>query len=173
MKREGKNPWLIAPVRKMAKVLVLYYSRTGNTRKMAEAVAEGVKEAQVEVTLCDVQKCTPEMLLEYDGIIVGSPTYYGIIAGPLKDFFDQSVKYHGRLEGKVGGAFSSSGILGGGSETTVLSILQILLVHGMVIKGFSRAGHYGPVTTKSPDERALKECRQLGREVALLAEKLH
>ncbi len=156
----------------MAKILVLYYSRTGNTRQMAEAVAEGAREAKGDVTLCEVEDCRLEMLVEHDGIIVGSPTYYGILAGPVKEFFDESIKYHGQLEGKIGGAFSSSGIPGGGCETTVFSILQMLLVHGMIIKGFSRAGHYGPVAFGAPDERARSECRQLGRAVTELAKKM-
>ncbi len=156
----------------MAKILVLYYSRTGNTRQMAEDVAEGARQAEADVTLCEVQKCQLEMLIEHDGIIIGSPTYYGIVAGPIKDFFDKSIKYHGQLENKVGGAFSSAGIPGGGCESTVLSMLQMLLVHGMVIKGFSKTGHYGPVAFGAPDERARNECRLLGRKVAELAFKL-
>lgn len=162
----------VLPRCKMAKVLVLYYSRTGNTHKMAEAVAEGARQAQAEVDLREVKDCQPETLVDYDGIIVGSPTYYGILAGPLKDFFDQSIKVHGKLEGKVGGAFSSAGIVGGGCETAVLSIVQVLLVHGMVIRGFSKTGHYGPVAFGKPDERALKECKQLGETIAQLAQKL-
>lgn len=156
----------------MAKVLVLYYSRTGNTRQMAETVAEGAKQAGAETTLCDVEVCTLEQLLEYDGIVAGSPTYYGIVAGKLKDFFDRSVKYHGKLEGKVGGAFSSAGVMGGGSETTVLSILQIMLVHGMIVQGQSKGNHYGVVSVKAPDENVLQECHQLGERVAKLAAKL-
>ncbi|MEW5921346.1 MAG: NAD(P)H-dependent oxidoreductase [Bacillota bacterium] len=156
----------------MAKILILYYSRTDNTRQMAEAVAEGARQAGVETTVSDVENCALEQLLEYDGIIAGSPTYYGIVAGALKDFFDRSVKYHGKLEGKVGGAFSSSGVLGGGNETTVLSILQIMLVHGMVVQGQSKGNHYGVVAVKAPDESARQECRLLGQRVAQLAAKL-
>jgi len=123
--------------------------------------------------LSDIKDIQPEVMLEYDGIIAGSPTYYGILAGELKSFFDSSVKFHGKLEGKVGGAFSSGGIAGGGCETAVLTILQMMLVHGMVIPGFSKAGHYGPVAMGDPDKRALSECRAMGEKVALLAQKLH
>ncbi len=156
----------------MAKVLVLYYSCTGNTRQMAEAVAEGAKQAGAEVAVCDVESCALEQLLEYDAIIAGSPTYYGIVAGALKEFFDRSVKYHTKLEGKVGGAFSSGGGMGGGSETTVLSILQMMLVHGMIVQGKSKGNHYGAVSVKAPDENVIQECRQLGERVAKLAAKL-
>ncbi len=139
---------------------------------MAEAVAEGAKHAGAEVTLSDVKDCDPKQLLDYDGIIAGSPTYYGILAGEMKDFFDRSVKYHGKLEGKVGGAFASAMALGGGNETTVMSILQMMLVHGMVIQGKTRKNHFGAVSVNAPDEAAKDECRQIGARVASLAEKL-
>jgi len=156
----------------MAKILVIYYSRSGNTRKMAEAVAEGAKNAGAEVTLSDVKECDPRQLLDYDGIIAGSPTYYGILAGEMKDFFDRSVKYHGKLEGKVGGAFASAMAPGGGNETTIISILQMMLVHGMVVQGKTRKNHYGAVAINAPDEEEKEECRQVGTRVATLAEKL-
>ncbi len=157
----------------MAKILVAYYSKTGNTQKMAEAVGEGVKKAGGEAEVLSVENTgDPSSLVNYDGIILGSPTYYGILAAPLKDFLDKSIKVHGQLEEKVGGAFDSCGIEGGGSESTVLSILQGLLVHGMVVPGFSMTGHYGPVATGKPDERALSECRKLGEKVNYLADKI-
>jgi NAD(P)H dehydrogenase (quinone) len=158
--------------KKMAKILVLYYSRSGNTRKMAEAVADGARNTGAEVTVSDVKKCSLEQLLDHDGIIAGSPTYYGLVAGPLKEFFDRSVKYHGKLEGKVGGAFSSAALLGGGNETAVLSILQMMLVHGMIVQGRSKNNHYGAVSIEAPDESALEQCRQLGERVSRLAGKL-
>lgn len=158
---------------KMAKILVLYYSRSGNTRKMAEAVAEGVKNTGAQLTLCDLKNCTLEQLLDHDGIVAGSPTYYGQVAGALKEFFDRSVKYHGKLEGKVGGAFASSGVLGGGNETTVLSILQMMLVHGMIVQGQSKTNHYGAVSIEAPDESALEQCRLLGERVSKLAARLY
>lgn len=156
----------------MAKVLILYYSRTGNTRKMAEEVAVGVKGVGAEVTVCDVVDCTLDKLLEYQGIVAGSPTYYGQAAGPIKDFFDRSVVHHGKLEGMVGGAFSSAGVFGGGSETTVLSILQIMLVHGMIVQGQARGNHYGAVSIGAPDDTAVEQCRMLGKRVGKLALKL-
>lgn len=139
---------------------------------MAEAVAEGAKNAGAEVTLSDVKECDPKQLLDYDGIIAGSPTYYGILAGEMKDFFDRSVKYHGKLEGKVGGAFASAMAPGGGNETTVITILQMMLVHGMVVQGKTRKNHYGAVAINAPDEEEKEECRQVGTRVATLAEKL-
>ncbi|MGM0689304.1 MAG: flavodoxin family protein [Bacillota bacterium] len=156
----------------MAKILIVYYSRTGHTRKMAEAVAVGARGTGAEINLCEVNDCSMDQLLEYDGIIAGSPTYYGLVSGPLKEFFDRSIVHHGKLEGKVGGAFSSAGILGGGSETTLLSILQMMLVHGMIVQGQARGNHYGAVSIGAPDEKALEQCRELGKRVARLALKL-
>ncbi len=139
---------------------------------MAEEVAEGAKKAGAAVTLTEVQNCDPKQLLDYDGIIAGSPTYYGIISGGLKDFFDRSVKYHGKLSGKVGGAFSSAMALGGGNETTVMSIIQIMLVHGMIVQGKTKKNHYGAVAINAPDAESKEECRLLGERVALLSSKL-
>ncbi|ACB84465.1 flavodoxin family protein [Natranaerobius thermophilus] len=157
----------------MTKILVAYFSQTGNTQKMAKAVSEGAEQAGAEVDVLNVQQIEDlNSLTNYDGIIMGSPTYYGIMANQVKEFLDKSIKVHGKLEGKVGGAFASCGIDGGGSESTVLSIIQALLVHGMIVPGFSKIGHYGPVTTGEPDDRAISECKQLGERVANLADKV-
>ena len=157
----------------MASVLITYYSRSGNTQKMAEAVAEGargVSGAKVEVR--QVEDLTPDDLLEPDAIIMGSPVYYGTMAAELKKLIDESVKHHGKLVGKVGGAFASSGGPGGGNETTVLDILKAQLVHGMIVQGDSGGDHYGPIAVGAPDERSRKECRKLGKRAAELAAKL-
>ena len=156
----------------MAKILVLYYSRTGNTKKMAEVIGEGVKGEGIDVDVKDVKDIKPEVLLNYDGIIVGSPTYYGTLAAEIKQLLDESVKFHGQLEGKVGGAFSSAGNIGGGNETTILSIIEALLIHGMIVQGNPGGDHYGPVSIGAPDERVKKECKTLGQRVASLVKKL-
>ncbi len=153
----------------MAKVLVLYYSRTGNTEKMAEAVKEGVENSEAEVDLKNIEKVEPAILTDYEGIIIGSPTYYGLSAAPVKEFLDKSIKFHGKLTNKIGSAFSSCATVGGGVESTILSILEAMLVHGMVVKGYSDIGHYGPISVGEPDERALKECQDIGERVGNLA----
>ena len=157
----------------MAKVLIVYYSRSGNTAKMAELVAEGAREVQgADVTLKKVAEVDPKGLAQYDAIVCGSPTYYGLMAAEMKALFDQSVVLHGRLEGKVGGAFTSAANLGGGNETCIVSILQAMLIHGMIVQGTSQRDHYGPVAIGAPDERAAGECHKLGRNVASLAARL-
>jgi len=155
-----------------SKVLILYYSRTGNTKQMAELVAEGARNAGGDVTLKDVGQAKADELLDYDAIVIGSPTYYGSMASELKKLLDESVKFHGKLEGKVGAAFSSAANIGGGNETTILDILNALLIHGMVVQGNSAGDHYGPVSIGAPDERVRKQCRVLGERVVALADKL-
>ena len=98
----------------MPAIMIIYYSRTGNTEKMAAAVARGIREEDVSVQIKSVEEVTVEELLDYQGIIVGSPTYYGTMAGEIKLFLDSTVRLHGRLEGTVGAAFASAGNLGGG-----------------------------------------------------------
>lgn len=157
----------------MVRILICYYSRSGNTKKMAYQIQKGVMDEGVEVDTKDVKDVKAGDLLKYDGIILGSPTYYGLMAAEIKALLDKSVKYHGKLNGKVGGAFASSANIGGGNETTVLAILEALLIHGMTVCGDSEGDHYGPVSIERPDARAQKVCVRYGRRVAALTKKLH
>ncbi|TET24568.1 MAG: flavodoxin family protein, partial [Candidatus Aminicenantes bacterium] len=79
----------------MAKVLVCYYSRTGNTEKMAEKIAEIANKEGLDVDLKRVENTEVDGLLTYDCIIIGSPTYYGSMAWHVKRLLDESVKFHG------------------------------------------------------------------------------
>lgn len=157
----------------MSKVLIVYYSRTSHTRHMAEAIGQGA--GQVEGTEVDV-RCVCEMdpreLLEYDAVVVGSPTYYGTMAAAVKQFFDDSVAFHGQLAGKVGGAFASSANIGGGNETTILDILKALMIHGMVVAGSAEGDHYGPVAIGDLDDRSREQCICYGRSLAELTRRL-
>jgi len=155
-------------------MLVAYHSRGGNTKKMAELVAEGASSVEgVEVDLKPVAEVKAEHLVGYDAILLGSPTYYGLPAANIKKLLDDSVAYHGQLEGKVGGAFASSANIGGGNETTIIAILEALLIHGMVVQGTSAGDHYGPVAIGAPDKRAAEQCKAYGGRAANLAKKLH
>jgi NAD(P)H dehydrogenase (quinone) len=155
----------------MAKVLVIYYSQSGNTKKMAETIAQGIKEEAVEVVLKDVKDVSVDELLKFDGLVIGSPTYYGTMAFQIKKLLDETVKLHGKLEGKIGAAFASSANIAGGNETTILDILNAMLIHGMVIQGDHQGDHYGPVSIGLPDPRAIKNCMRLGNRVARLVKK--
>jgi NAD(P)H dehydrogenase (quinone) len=156
----------------MARVLICYYSQTGNTEKMAQIISDVMKNEDLSVDLKRAEDTKVDDLLDYDCIVLGSPTYYGSMAWPIKKLLDESIKYHGRLKGKIGGAFSSAANIGGGNETTILNILNGLLIHGMIIQGDHRGDHYGPVAIDFPDERAEECCRQYGQNLAGLVKKL-
>ncbi len=156
----------------MAKIIVIYYSQSGNTKKMAELIADSIKKEKLEVDLNEVGQVKPQDLMKYDGIIVGSPTYYGSMSYQIKQLFDESVKYHGKLDGKVGSAFSTAANIAGGNETTILDILNAMLIHGMIIQGDPLGDHYGPVSIGSPDARVQKECDRFGKRLANLIKKV-
>lgn len=156
----------------MAKALVIYYSRSGNTKKMAESIAESIEKEGVEVVIKEVGDVDADELLKYEAIVIGSPTYYGNMAAGVKKLLDDSVKLHGKLDAKIGAAFASSANIGGGNETTILAILNAMLIHGMIIQGDHQGDHYGPVSIGAPDARATKQCVKLGLRVARLAKKL-
>jgi NAD(P)H dehydrogenase (quinone) len=158
----------------MADLLITYHSRGGNTRAMGESIAEGASAVEgVEVDLRPVAEVRVQELLDYDGVVIGSPTYYGLPSANIKKLLDESVAFHGQLEGKVGGAFASSANIGGGNETTILALLEALLIHGMVVQGTATGDHYGPVSIGAPDRRANDQCRAYGQRIATLTKSLH
>jgi NAD(P)H dehydrogenase (quinone) len=155
------------------KVLIVYDSKTGNTEIMAHLVAEGVRSENVEVKVMKVDDASVDELPEVDGIILGSPTYYGLPTAKMKDFIDASVKYHGKLDGKVGAAFASAGGNHTGAETTIIAIIEALLIHGMIIQGTSGTNHYGAASVGTPNEKNSEVCRKLGARIAKLVKKIH
>ena len=157
----------------MAKGIVIYYSRSGNTKEMAEIIAKAMNEAGLKTECKSVDKVKAEDLLAFDAIVVGSPTYYGQMAGPIKQLFDDSVANHGKLDGKVGAAFSSAANIGGGNETTIMGIINAMLIAGMVVGGDPQGDHYGPVSIGKPDQRVKTQCRRRGQRIAELTKKLH
>jgi NAD(P)H dehydrogenase (quinone) len=158
---------------KNLQILIIYDSKTGHTEKMAALIAEGAGECEgIEVIVKKVEATTNEDLLQAHGIIVGSPTYYGLMSGSIKAMFDDSVKIHRKLAGKVGAAFTSSGGVASGAETTILSILEAMLIHGMVVQGRARTEHYGAAVVGEPQAGDEERCREFGRTVAQLVLKL-
>jgi NAD(P)H dehydrogenase (quinone) len=151
----------------MPKVLVLYYSAYGHIEKMAEAVAEGAREAGASVDIKRVPELVPvevakaahfkldqaapiaaiAELENYDAIVVGTGTRFGRIASQMATFLDQAggLWARGALLGKVGGAFTSSGTQHGGQEITLFSIITNLMHFGMVIVGMDY-GYAGQMT---------------------------
>ncbi|MDP2846480.1 MAG: flavodoxin domain-containing protein [Candidatus Methanoperedens sp.] len=153
----------------MSEILIVYYSRAGNTEKLAKAVADGVREGGGNPTLKSVDEVELNKLPDYDGIIAGSPVYFGTMAAELKKFFDESiVVVRKKMVNKVGAAFVTGAHRTGGKETTLISIIQAMLISGMVVVGdpLETGGHYGAAGS---DEVGLKEGRALGKRVAELA----
>jgi len=157
------------------KVLVLYYSKGGNTHKLAEAIAEGVGQVDgVEAVLHRTRDVTKGDFVAADGLIVGSPVYFGTMAAQVKQVLDEFVSVRKKMENKVGAAFSTAGDASGGKETTIMSIIQALLIYGMIIVGdpLSATGHYGTACVGAPDSAARENGHRLGRRVAELVKQL-
>lgn len=152
----------------MKHLLVAYYSRTGNTKKLAEQVAAGAREVDdLEVALAEVDQVTNDDLLRADAIIIGSPVYYGNMAGAVVNLFDRSVTIRNQMQDKVGAAFASSGHHTGGKETTIMGILQAMLISGMIVMGdpLNAGGHYGVGCVGAPDQEAEVSAKALGKRV--------
>ena len=158
----------------MNHILIVYTTLHGNTGKMVEPVAEGIRAESVDVRTLQAEQVTIEDLRAATGIIVGSPTRFGGVDWQIKRLFDEEgIKgYPGPLEGKVGGAFTAGSTAGSGAELTLLNILHILLNHGLIIQGEPFGAHYGPVALGEPSERVLQSCRSWGGRWARLVKRL-
>lgn len=199
----------------MTKVLVLYYSSYGHIETMAGAVAEGARAAGAEVSIKRVPELVPDHvadragykrrqeadiatvaeLVNYDAIVIGTPTRFGNMAAQMKNFLDQcgGLWAADALVGKVGSVFTSTGSQHGGQESTILSVHTVLLHMGMVIvglpytfKGQNRMDEvtggspYGASTLaddgrggdRQPSENELEGARFQGRHVAQIARAL-
>jgi NAD(P)H dehydrogenase (quinone) len=197
----------------MTKVLVLYYSSYGHLETMANAVAEGARATGATVDVKRVPETVPEAvakqfhfkldqvapvatideLAQYDAVLIGAPTRFGRMASQMAAFLDQAggLWASGALNGKVGGAFTSSASQHGGNETTLFSIITNLLHFGMVIVGlpYSHQGQmtlseivggapYGATTiaggdgSRQPSEIELAGARHQGELAAKLAAKI-
>jgi NAD(P)H dehydrogenase (quinone) len=197
----------------MAKILVLYYSAWGHMEAMAYAAAEGAKSAGARVDVKrvpelvpeDVAKqfhykldqkapvAKPEELADYDAVIFGSSTRYGMMTAQMKNFLDQTggLWTKGALVGKVASAMSSTATQHGGAEASLLSLYTAVMHHGMVIVGLPYAyqgqmgvdtirggSPYGATTTtggdggRMPSEQELEAAKWQGAHVAKIAAKL-
>jgi NAD(P)H dehydrogenase (quinone) len=156
----------------MPKTVIIYDSTGKNTRSMAEVLMSEFKELKASCELFHVDEFKLDRMPEYDGFIVGTPNYFGGMSAKLKKFFDDSVKLFNKLDGKVGAAFCSTGMIGGGGETAILAILEAMLIHGMVVQGNTGAGHYGVLSIGKTDDRVEKELRQVARRFVALQQKL-
>jgi len=197
----------------MAKVLVLYYSSYGHIETMASALAEGARAAGAQVDIKRVPETVPadvakaayfkldqaapvaavKDLAEYDAIVIGAPTRFGRMPSQMAAFLDQAggLWAKGVLNGKVGGAFTSSATQHGGNEMTLFSIIANLLHFGLIVVGlpYSFAGQmtideitggapYGATTIaggkgeRKPSDNELDGARYQGKLIAETAKKL-
>ena len=192
----------------MPKVLVVFHSRTGHTARLADAIAEGarsVRFTEVDVRRLDDLAPASEMdgvpgwqesraslaakyrtlegverLAEYDALVLGSPTSYGVMSAELKHLLDATAPLwkRGALADKVGGAFSGTATPNGGSEQAIQSITTVMAHHGMILvpPGYTdpvmfRAGSpYGATSVGQPTDDDLEVARHQGRRVATVAE---
>lgn len=162
------------------RVLVLYHSDTGHTRALAEAVAEGARSMPgAQVVLKTVQEAGNADLEACDALLIGTPTFWGSIATPVKQFIDGQRPFMGD---KVGGAFATGGSDGGGKELAVLAVLTAMLNNGMIVAGPHyeedgfRFGGFGVSATTGKDSPGMDEAelargRLLGERVARVAQR--
>jgi NAD(P)H dehydrogenase (quinone) len=149
------------------KVLILHYSRSGNSKKMAEAIADAMKSSAVNVTIEDVVKFDVSLLPDYDGIVLGSPTYFSNMAWQVKKVIDESiVHYSGRkLKGKVAGIFTSAGTSRNGKDCLKMLEVALGFHHGMkVVEGIIRVDG-------ESDKEVEKRCQEYGKKLLQEIEK--
>lgn len=151
------------------KITVLYYSKTGNTKKVAEIIAAGIEEAgDVEAKCMSIEDVDADFLNESKALLIGTPTYIADFTWHIKKWFDE---LHFKLNGKLGGAFATERYIGGGAEVALLSLIGHMLVKGMVVYSVGKAEgqpitHYGPVCIQDGDSMQQERAKIFGRRFA-------
>lgn len=140
----------------LSKILVLYYSRTGNTEKMATAVAEGAKDtdkAEVELSY----HINADELPQFDAILLGAPTYHHDMPIDMKKLFEEAAVKDINLKGKIGAAFGSYG-WSGEAPKLLLEIMK---------NKFEMQINEAPFLARyTPDKTMLDKCRDLGKRIS-------
>lgn len=156
----------------MGKVLIQYYSETDRTKQMAFLVSEGAAKLDgIELRIKTIEESTVEDIFWADGIALGAPCHLASVPWKVKRFWDEMVdEAWGKIDGKIGCAFSSSGGLGGGPELTCMEILTIMMNYGMMVFGITdyvaplRTLHYGAAIPGAPRTQEDKDiCIRLGQ----------
>jgi NAD(P)H dehydrogenase (quinone) len=143
------------------KIIIVVASATGRTARMAEAAAEGAREAGANASVRKAEDASPEDLEEADAVLLGSGVHMGGMEASMRAFLERTapVWIQGKLVGKLGAAFVSAGAGGrGGAELTLITLLTTLAEHGMLLvpmhsrlEGFAAAGcHWGPIAWTNP-----------------------
>ncbi len=149
------------------KVLILYYSRSGNTEKMAKAIAEAMKLSTINVTIEEAGKFDISSLPNYDSIVLGSPTYFSNVAWQVKKVIDESIVHYsgGKLKGKVAGIFTSAGTSSNAKDCLKMLDVALGFHHKMkVVQGIIRVDGEG-------DQEVEKRCQEYGKRLLKEIEK--
>ncbi len=168
-----------------AQVLIAYHTRSGNTQRLAEAVAEGARSvAGTTVTVRPLADVTPEDLAAAEGLVIGTPTYFGSLPGEAKTVLESwSLESGVDFTSKVGGAFATGGDTTGGKEHVVISLLLYMLTNRMILvgplhdegeRGWGEPGASATTGRVSPgvQDAELESARKLGQRVADVAARL-
>jgi len=148
----------------MPRGLVVYDSKTGNTEKMAKAIAQGMEGGGLEVKVKRVGNASLSDLTDADAIVLGSPTYFANMSGNMKGFVDKSVElYPDKLKDRVGAVFTS--YEGQGDYTALSSLIIAMLFHQMIIVGH-QSGGIGATSVGEPDDKCIAECQVFGSRIA-------
>ena len=189
------------------KILVLFYSKTGHMLKMARSVAKDAKEAGAEVRLRKAAELAPREVIEktpewkaihsqmsdipdavtddlvwMDGVIVGTPTRFGNMAAPMRNFWDQTgmLWMEGTLIGRTVSAFASAEMVHGGQEATLLSMYPTFFAHGLIIVGipgnvkelYKSGSYYGALSSGEPNDTDLTVARYMTQRLIEVTKKL-
>lgn len=189
------------------KILVLFYSKTGHMLKMARSVAKDAKEAGAEVRLRKAAELAPREVIEktpewkaihnqmsdipdavtddlvwMDGVIVGTPTRFGNMAAPMRNFWDQTGKLwmEGTLIGRTVSAFASAEMVHGGQEATLLSMYPTFFAHGLIVVGipgnvkelYKSGSYYGALSSGEPNDTDLTVARYMTQRLIEVTKKL-
>lgn len=153
-------------------VLIIYHSKTGRTKALAEEIAKGAGSVPgTEVLLRSVLEVTRQEFVAADGVIAGSPVYFGTMSAELKEVLDRFVGTRKKMEGKIGAAFATSAFHTGGKETTIMSIIQAFLIYGMVVAGdpLDASGHYGVAYSGEMTDEVRDHAARFGARIASMA----
>ena len=153
------------------KFTVLYHTVTGNTKKMAETIIEGMQTmASVEARAFSIEEVDESWINESKCVIVGTPIYYASVSGEIKSFMERPIgKFE--LAGKIGGAFATARLIHGGGDLGIRLILDHMLCHGMLTYsgGYSCGEptiHLGPVALAGKLEESVETFRLYGQRMA-------
>ena len=142
----------------MAKVLIIFHSQSGNTEAMARMVAESAKSAGATVSLKRATEANAKDILDCDIVAIGTPNYFGYMAGMVKDFFDRVwITIRDKVENKPYATFGSKG--GGGSQA--LDSVERICNNIRMVKAFESV-----LATRQPTEEVLTQCKELGKKLA-------